>query len=100
MPRFYQFEGPMLRLMLEDGYRIRVGGSQQRELLAADDETLDPESVWVYRFYDASASTFCREPEPYDIGRAAKGLADYIALVRRRRSAVRRSTWSRTPWAG
>ncbi len=32
-PRFYQFEGPLLRLVLEQGYKLRVEGSQERTLL-------------------------------------------------------------------
>jgi pimeloyl-ACP methyl ester carboxylesterase len=81
-PRFYQFEGPMLRLMLQDQYKLRVGGSQQEELLKAAPGTLEPECVWVYRFYDKAAGTFGREPEPYQIGESAAGLAAFIALVR------------------
>ena len=83
-PRFHQYEGPMLRLMLEEGYRLRVGGSQQQELLRAERASLDPESVWIYRFYDAHAETFGKEPKPYQIEEAARGLAAYIALVRDR----------------
>ncbi len=82
LPRFHQYEGPMLRLMLEEEYRLRVGGSQQQVLLRADPGSLDPESLWVYRFYDKNAETFGAEPEPYEIADAAKGLASYIALVR------------------
>jgi len=81
-PRFYQYEGPMLRLMLEEQYQLRVGGSQQLELINAEAESLEPASVWIYRFYDASAGTFGADPEPYEISKAAKGLADFISLVR------------------
>ncbi|MDQ1585151.1 MAG: hypothetical protein QOH80_516 [Actinomycetota bacterium] len=81
-PRFYQFEGPMLRLLLQQQYTLRVGGSQQQQLLEAEAGALPPESVWIYRFYDASAGTFGQEPVPYKIGESAKGLADFIALVR------------------
>jgi hypothetical protein len=28
VPRFYQFEGPMLRLMTDEGYRLLVNGDQ------------------------------------------------------------------------
>lgn len=81
-PRFHQFEGPMLRLMLEDGYKLKVGGSQQQRLLNAESASLEPECVWVYRFYDKAAGTFGKEPEPYKIEESAEGLADFIALVR------------------
>jgi pimeloyl-ACP methyl ester carboxylesterase len=81
-PAFYQFEGPLLRLMAE-GYRPLLRGDQRRLLVNAPEQSLDPASIWVYRFYDGSASTFGdKSPEPYDIGRAARGLADFIALVR------------------
>jgi pimeloyl-ACP methyl ester carboxylesterase len=81
-PKFYQFEGPMLRFMLEDGYTLKVGGSQQQELLDARPGELPPDCVWVYRFYDDAAGTFGTEPAPYRIAEAAEGLAAYIALVR------------------
>jgi hypothetical protein len=61
-PRFYQFEGPLLRLLLEQGYTLRVAGSQERELLYAADGELEPASVWVYRFYDPNAGTRERSP--------------------------------------
>lgn len=81
-PAFYQFEGPLLRLMGE-GYRPLLRGDQRRLLVEAAEQSLDPAAIWVYRFYDASASTFGdKRPEPYDIGRAAQGLADFIGLVR------------------
>jgi hypothetical protein len=66
-PQFYQFEGQLLRLMLEQGYKLYVAGGQERRLLDAADEELEPASVWVYRFYDPNAGTFGREPKPYRI---------------------------------
>jgi pimeloyl-ACP methyl ester carboxylesterase len=81
-PRFYQFEGPMLRLMIEHDYELRVRGSQLQELVDAEPGTMTPGSVWVYRFYDKSSGGFGAEPLPYEIGRSAEGLAEFIALVR------------------
>jgi pimeloyl-ACP methyl ester carboxylesterase len=89
-PHFHQFEGPMLRLMLEDLYDLRVGGNQQQDLLNALPGSLPPNCVWVYRFYDEAAGTFGKEPKPYDIGEAAKGLAGFIALVRGRTAGTPR----------
>ena len=83
-PRFHQYEGPMLRLMLEESYQLKVGGSQQQQLLRSERGSFDPGCVWIYRFYDASAETFDKEPEPYEIEKAAQGLADFVALVRDR----------------
>ncbi|MET3719134.1 MULTISPECIES: hypothetical protein [unclassified Arthrobacter] len=81
-PRFYQFEGPLLRLMKEHNYNLATAGSQQQVLLDAAPGELAPDSIWIYRFYDADSGTFCADPQPYDIGQAATGLADFIALVR------------------
>ncbi|HEY3895813.1 MAG TPA: hypothetical protein VGL88_10650 [Pseudonocardiaceae bacterium] len=78
---FYQFEGPLLRLVLEQGYTLFVGGNQQRKLYEAADKELAPASVWVYRFYDENSGTFGREPKPYRIEEAAEGLVDFIHLV-------------------
>jgi pimeloyl-ACP methyl ester carboxylesterase len=83
-PSFYQYEGPILRLMIEQQYRLHVKGSQQQALIDAGPGELDPEALWVYRFYDENAGTFGREPKPYDIGEAAKGLVAFIRLVRDR----------------
>ena len=80
-PRYYQFEGPLLRLVLEQGYKLRVEGSQERTLLDAADGDLEPASVWVYRFYDPNAGSFAHEPRPYRIEEAAEGLAAFIKLV-------------------
>ncbi len=80
-PRFYQFESPLLRLMMDHGYRLEVKGSQSQVLATAQENELDPRTIWIYRFYDASADTFGVEPVPYDIERAAQGLRDYIQLV-------------------
>ena len=81
-PRFYQFEGPLLRLMLEQQYDIRVNGSQQQELLDAAPDSLQPECVWIYRFYDKNSATFGVEPASYEIEAASEGLGDFIDLIR------------------
>lgn len=81
-PRFYQYEGPLVRLIEDQGYDVRVEGSQQQVLLDADPNSLRSDSVWIYRFYDAAAQTFDTPPQPYDIRSAARGLVDFIALVR------------------
>ncbi|WP_427135086.1 esterase/lipase family protein [Pseudarthrobacter sp. S9] len=81
-PRFYQFEGPLLRFLKEQDYKLSIAGSQQQALLTATPGELAPDSIWIYRFYDADSGTFGPAPQPYDIGQAAKGLAAFIALVR------------------
>lgn len=94
-PRFHQFESPLLRLMIDHGYDLRVGGNQGTLLRDAKENTLPPKTVWVYRFYDRSASTFDREagtnersaaiheeaPGPFKIEGAASGLVTYIDTV-------------------
>ncbi|MGY2059577.1 hypothetical protein ACW9HQ_32210 [Nocardia gipuzkoensis] len=57
-PMFYQFEGPMLRLMIDEGYKLLVQGDQRTYLENAEDDGLDAASIWVYRFYDQAATTF------------------------------------------
>ena len=81
-PRFHQYEGPLIRLIKDQGYDVRIEGSQQQVLLDAEPGTLRTDSVWIYRFYDAAARTFGTPPQPYDIRSAAKGLVDFIWLVR------------------
>jgi hypothetical protein len=55
--RFYQFESPMLRLLVDENYKLFVHGDQAAYLEARDDGSVKPHSIWVYRFYDASATT-------------------------------------------
>jgi hypothetical protein len=98
-PVFYQFEGPMLRLMIDHDYKLLVRGDQHAYLDGADDGTVEPKSIWVYRFYDQAATTFARQPhenlfqrakdivhqrvtsDGFNIEKAAEGLYDLIKLV-------------------
>ena len=96
-PTFYQFESPLLRLHLDEGYQILVQGGQ---LVFLDShEEVPPDSIWIHRFYDVSASTWAERPQDYSLERAAENL---LALIRSSRPRPERhgSTWSRTPWAG
>jgi hypothetical protein len=106
-PMFYQFEGPLLRLMTDEGYQLLVHGDQHRYLLDAGDGSVPAASLWVYRFYDQAATTFM--PPPHDnvverlfrrvhqkvtadgfgIESAAAGLYDLIMLIREKTGAPR-----------
>ena len=99
-PMFYQFEGPLLRLMTDEYYRLLVRGDQHQYLLDAEKGTVPKESMWVYRFYDQAATTFVPQPnenvigrlfrrvhqqvtaDGFDIESAAAGLYDLIMLIR------------------
>jgi hypothetical protein len=98
-PMFYQFEGPMLRLMTDEQYQLLVHGDQHAYLLGAEDGSLSSATVWVYRFYDQAATTFVPPAhhgiigtlytalhrhvtaDGFDIETAAAGLYDLIQLV-------------------
>lgn len=93
VPRFYQFESPLLRLVTDEHYRILVHGDQEAYLrsrpsarsLSDPGKRVPPESIWVYRFYDESATTFGRdEVVEFDIETAATGLYDFIDVIRDR----------------
>jgi pimeloyl-ACP methyl ester carboxylesterase len=104
-PMYYQFEGPMLRLMTDEGYRLLVHGDQRVHLVEAEPGTLEPASIWVYRFYDQAATTFVAPPhrslverffdklhdsvtaDGFDIETAAAGLYDLIMLIREKTGA-------------
>ena len=106
-PMFYQFEGPLLRLMTDEDYRLFVHGDQHRYLLDAGDHSISPASLWVYRFYDQAATTFMPPPhenvverlfsrvhqkvtaDGFDIESAAAGLYDLIMLIREKTGAPR-----------
>ena len=55
-PAFYQFEGPMLRLMVDHQYHLLVHGDQHAYLENSDDHSVAADSIWVYRFYDQAAA--------------------------------------------
>jgi pimeloyl-ACP methyl ester carboxylesterase len=104
-PTYYQFEGPMLRLITDEGYRLLVHGDQEAYLHDAPDGSVLQASLWVYRFYDQAATTFVPQPhrglldrvftglhrhvsaDGFNIEVAAVGLYDLIQLVRRKTNA-------------
>jgi len=106
-PLFYQFEGPLLRLMTDEGYRLLVRGDQHQYLFDANDGTVPRASLWVYRFYDQAATTFMPPPhenvigrlfrrvhqrvtaDGFDIEAAAASLYDLITLIRRKTGAAK-----------
>jgi hypothetical protein len=59
-PVFYQFESPLLRLHLDEGYEILVDGGQLAYL--DSHEKVAANSIWIHRFYDVSASTWSEKP--------------------------------------
>ncbi|MFF9410350.1 esterase/lipase family protein [Streptomyces anandii] len=97
-PMFYQFEGPLLRLMTDEGYELPVRGNQRQYL--ADAANVPVASLWVHRFYDQAATTFMPPPhqsvlrhvfgklhqqvtaDGFDIESAAKDLYELITAVR------------------
>lgn len=88
-PLFYQFESPILRLIEDEGYEVLVQGSQEGYLKRKEDGTIPPATIWVYRFYDQSATTFGKEATDFNIETAAQGLYDYVELVRAKTGAPR-----------
>ncbi|WP_306213686.1 esterase/lipase family protein [Actinoplanes sp. RD1] len=104
-PDFYQFEGPMLRLLADEDYHLLVRGDQRAYLADAGPGEVESASIWVYRFYDQAATTFARPPheglperlfgwlrkrvtaEGFDIETAAAGLYDLVTLVREKTGA-------------
>ncbi len=110
-PKFYQFEGPLLRLLGERDYRVLVRGSQKELLATAPDGTLPQKSIWIHRFYDEAATTYAA-PTPrtgslfdraiawtedlvrehtsaqgFDIEQAARELYDLVLQVREKTGA-------------
>jgi len=103
-PAFFQFEGPLLRLISDESYQVYVHGSQQSVLDdPAANLTADP-SIWIYRFYDQAATTFAAPPhenlaerllkwghqqvtaDGFDIESAARGLYTLIEKIINRTS--------------
>jgi pimeloyl-ACP methyl ester carboxylesterase len=88
-PSFYQFESPLLRLMLDHGYQLFVRGGQLAWLSQRADGEVAPATLWVHRFYDVSATTWGGDPHEFSIERAATDLFDLVDLVRRKTGAPR-----------
>jgi hypothetical protein len=104
-PSFFQFESPLLRLIIDEQYKILVEGSQERYLLDAERARVPRESIWVYRFYDVSAASLTKQahqPAPdeddlnqpaeyrkFDMLRSAENLMTLIDMVKDRTGAPR-----------
>ena len=84
-PSFYQFESPLLRLHLDEGYHILVDGGQ--ELYLATHETIPPDSIWIHRFYDTSASTWGAGPHEFRLETAAQDLLTLIETLKEKSGA-------------
>ncbi|TQS46917.1 esterase/lipase family protein [Cryptosporangium phraense] len=83
-PLFFQFESPLLRLHLDEGYEIG-GPPSTLDTPAA----VKPNSIWIHRFYDVSASTWGEKPQAYSLERAADDLFGLIEKLRARSGAPR-----------
>ncbi|MFG2352732.1 esterase/lipase family protein [Streptomyces sp. NPDC048521] len=86
-PCFYDFESPLLRLHLDEGYRILVDGGQA--LYLAGHDSIPPETIWIHRFYDASATTWGGRPRAFRLETAAEDLLRLIDTVRAKSGAER-----------
>lgn len=87
-PVFYQFESPLLRLILDEGYELYVKGNQAEYLDRKEDGGVSPATVWIHRFYDVSASTWGEKPEEFRLERAAEDLLTLIETLQRKTGAV------------
>ncbi|QTE28301.1 esterase/lipase family protein [Pengzhenrongella sicca] len=88
-PAFHQFESPLLRLMIDEGYELLVHGDQAAYLRAQETGTVPAATLWVHRFYDEFASILTKDPGTFSIERAATSLLDLVQLVRAKTGAPR-----------
>lgn len=79
-PHFHQFESPLLRLLLDEGYELLVKGDQAAYL--DHQESVPANTIWIHRFYDRSATTWGGRPQEYQLENAA---ADLLGLIDRLR---------------
>jgi len=86
-PVFYQFESPLLRLLMEphdhpdDVYHLLVQGGQEKYLDSRSNGSVDPMTVWVHRFYDRAASGWGGRPEAFSLEGAAASLFVLVKKV-------------------
>ncbi|MFD6274769.1 alpha/beta fold hydrolase [Streptomyces sp. NPDC060209] len=86
-PSFHQFESPLLRLHLDEGYKILVEGGQGSYLQNHD--RIPPDSVWIHRFYDPSATTWSGEASEFRLEDAASDLLRLIDTLKAKSGAPR-----------
>ncbi|MFF3659588.1 esterase/lipase family protein [Streptomyces olivochromogenes] len=86
-PCFYEFESPLLRLHMDEGYQILVEGGQ--DLYLATHDTIPPDSIWIHRFYDASATTWGGSPHAFRLETAAQDLLKLIETIKDKSKAPR-----------
>ena len=80
------FESPLVRLMSEHGYVDAYHGPTQA--LAQNDPRIDRwRTVWIYRYYDPTASTFTWKPTRLAIEDAARQLGELILQIKRQTGA-------------
>jgi len=88
-PVFHQFESPLLRLMIDEGYQLLVRGDQEAYLKSQESGSVAAATLWVHRFYDQFASILTKDPGNFSIEVAAANLRDLIQLVRLKTGAPR-----------
>jgi hypothetical protein len=86
-PKFYQFESPLLRLMIDEDYDLIVKGGQRAFLESAKEGEVPPETIWIHRFYDSAATTYGQKPIEFELETAAQELLDLVLLVRAKTGA-------------
>lgn len=79
--QFYEFEGPLLRLMNDKGYTVPVHGDQRAWLRRAESGSVGANTIWIHRFYDQAASTFGADPVDYTPEGAAADLLTFIREI-------------------
>lgn len=88
-PVFHQFESPLLRLMIDQGYQLLVQGDQLAYLGTQEPGTIPAASIWVHRFYDEFSPNLTNDPNAFSLERAAESLFTLIKLVRKQTGAPR-----------
>jgi hypothetical protein len=86
-PIFYAFEGPMVRLLIDDDYEVLVKGSQERYLDQKGPGEVPKASIWIHRFYDISASTWGEKRQEFELENAAADLFRLIQKLQEKTSA-------------
>src|SRR5215831_12753653 len=82
-PQFFAFESPLVRLMSDYSY---VDVFEEGRVTTR--ASVDPKSIWIYRYYDVTSRTFGPEGgDRLSIENAARGLKRLIEQVKRQTGA-------------
>lgn len=86
-PMARQFEGPIMRLLVDHGYSLHVPGGRFNALLEAEDGSVPPNTIWFHRYFQVKQQVGAFGSDAQSVELAARDLLKLIKLVLRKTGA-------------